>query len=529
MAASETEEQKSTKLPTASSTFLAPKAAPAMMKDGMRLKQEEDPAEKKRRADIRRVLIQQARDNYAALAPLADTRYAQQLQGLETGVADYLSRYKYEAYDGREPIVLNPDQFGTGRALGLDARTTVKKMLEQRGVDAPKDVVSDLAGHMSSMYESKFGVFGSTQNAEVRDFESGSGKKYHVMVPSSDSIGPNRVPGMPYTDNIDFINRHESWHMKDPWYNLSQFPKETVDTASVGFSPPYLSADEDTREAYSMITRKEALADIAAVGDMMRERNANSYKILNQVTAWRESNPGDDAHITTPVLNGFKKEIERIGFGKFMQMSESDVQEFYHGVVEKYGLNAQTVKYAADYENGSKEERRKLLADAGSDPEMKKALEFLKHKNADPVDPEQAPMTNSDEKVQKALDAYNPYKQLLDKAFEQGNKITPETLIRAHRDMADDLLAKANEEDARRKNLGQSPNPLYRLEIAKLQRVFNDTVQYSDYVELNKQRGVTIEEVEPGLQQLSKAAVSGETAQASVPGKKGGRPPSPAG
>ncbi|MEZ0225779.1 MAG: hypothetical protein ACAH83_14585 [Alphaproteobacteria bacterium] len=519
MAAAGQEEQKGTTQPAASSTFLGPKPAPA------RPKQEEDPAEKKRRADIRKVLIQQARDNYAALAPTADTRYAQQLQALETGVSDYLSRYKYEAYDGRQPIVLNPDQFGVGRALGMDARATVRKMLEQRGVDAPKDAVSDLAAHMSSTYESKFGFFGSTQNAEVRDFDAGSGKKYHVMVPSSGSIGPNRVPGMPYSDNIEFINRHEAWHMKDAWYDLSKFPKDTQDTAAVGFSAPYLSADYDTREAYSMITRKEALSDIAAVGDMMRERHVNSYKMLNQVTAWREASPGDDAHITTPVLNGFKKEIERIGFGKFMKMSEADAQEFYHGVVEKYGMNEQSVKYAADYENASKDERRKLLADAGSDPEMKKALEFLKYRNAEPTNPDAA-MTNSDEKTQQTLDAYNPYKQLLDKAFEKGNKITPETLIRAHRDMADDLLAKADDEDARRKNLGQSPNPLYRLELAKLQRVFNDTVQYSDYVELNKQRGVTIEEVEPGLQQLTKPAAGSDPSQASVPARKGGKTPS---
>jgi hypothetical protein len=523
MATPEPEEQKGNKPPAASSTFLAPKSAPAMMKGA----RQDDEAEKKRRIEIRKVLIQQARDNYASIAPQSDTRYGQQLQALETGVSDYLSRYKYEAYDGRKPIVLSPDQFGAGRALGLDARTTVRKLLEQRGVDAPKDAVSDLAAHMSTMYESKFGIFGSTQSAEVRDFDTGSGNRNYVMVPSSPSIGPNRVPGMSYSDNIEFINRHESWHMKDPWYNLSDFSKETVDTASVGFSAPYLAADEDTRAAYSMITRKEALSDIAAVGDMMRERHVNSYKILNQVIAWRESSPGDDAHITTPVLNGFKKEIERIGFGRFMKMGEAEVQEFYHGVVEKYGLNAQTVKYAADYDNASKDEKRKLLADAGADPEIKKALEFLKYRNAEPVNPETAPMTNSDEKVQQALDAYNPYKQLVDKAFELGSKITPETLLRAHREMADDLLARADEEDARRKNLGQSPNPLYRLEMAKLQRVLNDTVQYSDYVELNRQRGVTIEDVEPGLQQLSKVPSGDATQAAGV--KKGGRTPSPAG
>jgi hypothetical protein len=114
---------------------------------------------------------------------------------------------------------------------------------------------------------------------------------------------------------------------------------------------------------------------------------------------------------------------------------------------------------------------------------------------------------------------------LLDRAFALGGKITPETLIKAHRDMAEQLLGQATAEDAATKKLGKSPDPLYRLEIAKLQQTFVETVQSTDYVEVNKKRNVAIEEVEPGLSRFATPVMAPEAAAPAVREGQGGPAP----
>src|SRR3954470_16561276 len=100
MAAAGSEEQES-KVPAASSTFLAPKQK---AEEPARSRQDDETqAEKKRRADIRKEMLRYAQGNFDTLGPLASTGYAQQLQTLETDVKGYLSRYSYDAYDGRQP------------------------------------------------------------------------------------------------------------------------------------------------------------------------------------------------------------------------------------------------------------------------------------------------------------------------------------------------------------------------------------------------------------------------------------------
>lgn len=510
-----------TKAPPAPSVFMPP----AQKQEPPPKRPDQDAAkqEKQRRIDIRKALIAQARDKYGDLSAQGATAYGEQLRAMETGVNQYIANSGYQALKGREAIVLNPDDYSVGRALGLDSKEIVRRMLEQRGVEAPKDALADIAAGMNRGYESRFGVVSRTQDAGVRDFDGKDGKRPYVMAPASDNIGPNRVPGMSYADNMEFINRHESWHIKDSWYDLSHLNRETVATARAGFASNYIANSEEAQEAYSLISRKEAIADISAIGDMMRDRKSNSYQLLNQVVDWRLSRTEDDTHTSAPVLKGMKAEIDKMGFGNFMKMSEDQVHNFYHDVVEKYGMSPGAVANAANYAEASKADKAQMLKEQGSDPDMKKAMEFLSHENSKPASDE---TFRNEGDIKKKLDAYDPKPALLDRAFEIGKKITPETLILAHHEMADALFGQATDADAQARRLGQAPNPLYRLEMAKLQETFVEAVQTTDYVEANRKKGVAIEEVEPALEKL--AAPAGDGGLAIVrPVKKPAQKPAP--
>ena len=513
------QDDASTKTPPASSVFLPP-----AQKEPPVLKRPESEAklERQRRSDIRKILIAQARDKYADLSAQGATAYGEQLRAMETGVNQYLSNSGYQGLSGREAIVLNPDDFSLGRALGFDSKEIVRRMLEQRGVEAPKDAVADIAAGMNRGYESKFGVVARTQDAGVRDFDAKGEKRPYVMAPSSDNIGPNRVPGMSYADNMEFINRHETWHIKDSWYDLSHLDRETVATVRGGFASNYIANSDEAQEAFSLISRKEAISDISAIGDMMRDRKANSYQVLNQVIDWRQSRTEDDTHTSVPVLKGMKAEIEKMGFGNFMKMTEDQVHTFYHDVTEKYGMSPEAVADAANYAEASREDRKQMLAEKGSDPEMKKAMEFLSHQKSASSDE----TFRHEDDIKKKIDAYEPKQALLDRAFEIGTKITPETIILAHHEMADALFHQATDADVAARRLGQTPNPLYRLEMAKLQETFVEVVQQTDYVEANRKRGVVIEEVEPALEKLAAPATDGGLATAR-PLKKSAQKPAP--
>jgi hypothetical protein len=157
------------------------------------------------------------------------------------------------------------------------------------------------------------------------------------------------------------------------------------------------------------------------------------------------------------------------------------------------------VRLAAAYDNASPEDKQVLRQQGKDNPDMQKALEFMNYKNRGST-PEE-PLTAEEAALKTKVDAYGKaaQKELLDRAFKLGQKITPETIVEAHRQMEDALLTRAETEDKARARAGKPPNPLYRMELAKLQQVYVTTVQTTNYIKVNANLGVDIREAEPAL------------------------------
>jgi hypothetical protein len=461
--------------------------APALTQPVRKSLQDGTP-DKKRRDEINARILDRARTDFGEMVPLTATAYARQLQQMQDDINAYLARNNYKAYENRTAIVLNPEEFTALRAIGMTDFDAVKKMLERQGVTAGnqsvRDIVAGIGSDRPTPLGSKFGVAGFfTQSAKVKE-NAGTGpngENVWVVVPMSNNVSPNDVPGLSYSDNIDFINRHEAWHVKDSRYDMTKFSREVEEAASVGWAPEFLGASAEGREAYAMIYRREALADVGALGDMIRDRKLTSFKAIDAVIDWREGNYEDEMHGSGPVLRGLKREIEKLGggnlkagFTKFQAMPEAETQEFYYKVVEKYGISPDVVKKAAEYDNASDGDKERMRAQAVKDPLTKKALEFLSSMKVR----ERPEEIKEDERARKEIDDYRPGKDLLRKAVAQpGKLITPASLMAAHRLMEDELREKAQKDPK---------NPVYPLKMAKLQRVFINMVMNTDYYEMNK-------------------------------------------
>jgi hypothetical protein len=460
---------------------------------------EEAKAERRRREGIRDALLAQAREKFGQETP-PTTGYTQQLQQLETGVNDYLKRNP--ALNSRV-VVLNPDEFDVAQALGIPSREAVRQMLKRQGVDAEAPMLAGLAGHMSYGFDTKFGISGTAQDAET-ELNVGAAKT-SVIVPNSSHADPNPVAGFSYRDNIEFFNRHETWHVKDSWYDKNKFSRP-AQALALEWNAEALSSNPEAREAFAMQLRKEALGDVGAIGDMIRE-SKKPISAIDNLVAYRKADPFDTLHLSSPVLEGMKRDIEVMGVEKFRRMSEKQVREFYHGTVEKYGMTGNAVKRALDID-ALQDNGLRAKAASSPDPDTQKAVAFVKLKNADPApEPSDIPLTPAQEKVKAELERYNPARLLEGKAFAAAGKITPETLVAAYSVLSEELRQKA---------LKNPDSELYPLEMTKLQQGFVDMVRTTDYVAINRRHGYDIEKDLPEQLQ-SKFAVPAKVENPAIP------------
>ena len=448
-------------------------------------------AERKRRADIREALLADARDRFATLAPLANTGYAAQLDGMQRDLNAYLKRNP--SFNGRT-VVLHPDEFDAATAIGIGPRDAIRGMLSRQGIDADPNMLASIANHMKFGYESKFGLSGYTQDAETQPNVGTGADKAYVVIPNSNHADANPVPGLAYKDNIDFFNNHEGWHTKDSWYDMTKFSPQ-AQAASMEWNPDALTSTE-AREAFAMQTRKEALGDVGSIGDMIRSDRTRTTDIITNVANWRRQDPFDVQHLSAPVLEGLKADIDKMGIAAFRKLDEQHVRAFYHDVVEKYGMNEKSVKRALDYDCADDTNRRNM--EQLRDPDAQKGVAFARMKNADPAaEDADIPLTADQQRAKSSLDKYNPAKALEDRAFKLHGKITPATFIEAYGQL---------EEELRQKALREPSNALYPLQMTKLQESFVDIVKRTDYVAINRRHGVTIEDQEPGLTRFSAPA-----------------------
>ncbi|MDE1153425.1 MAG: hypothetical protein PW788_12885 [Micavibrio sp.] len=474
-------------LPQAADTAKLPSMTPAQA------------AELTRRVRITTTLVTDAQKKFVTLSQQAETSYSKDLvkQGKQLEgrlAADPQAKAK-------TVTVLDPNRFDAGVALGVSPVLLVRDLLGEKGIEASGPDLIAMTAHMASQQPYRYGIQMYTQDPLTIPDASTDKNGACVIVPSSDH-SPYLVPGFTYNQRLSFINRHEGWHCLD-----DRYPTAPVGQ-SIGLQGRPIAdvlADKELMQTIANQTRKEALADVGALGDMIRFEGA-SLDVLDAASTWRAANPHDILHISSPVIDAFKAHVAAYGIENFRKLPDNVAAEFYYGAVEEAGHTAKSVEYSLLYEATSRREQMAVRAKLDKEPEFHKALKYHQiYMRAEPAQADPAaPLTTAENAVYQQVRAYNGFQALDAKAFELDGKITPASLIHAYGQLQEGLLAKlkADPENAATPAL-----------MTKLQQSLLYGITRMDYVAANARHGVDIVKQEPSLAAFAKPADAGKAPQ----------------
>lgn len=447
--------------------------------------------EQERRDNIRIAMLQRAQRDFARLAALARTSYSTQIDSLEMALNNYI--VAHDATVHSRAAILDPAQFDVGIALGMTPQQTVAQMLTLERVPVTRDRVMYTMGKIAIPYDTRLGVPGYTQDPAAISNFTGQEPDICIIVPTSDHALVTDIPGLSHADEIVFINRHEEWHCKDNIFNLRHMTQEELGK----ITPGLLADNVDNRpmlELFSTFYKKEALGDVGAVGDMVR-KDGYSLDIIDSILTWRQDNPDDIQHLSSPVLRELKRRIMAMGRPAFRAMDDHAAEALYVDIVREKGMSARSLEVNIRFEKADAVGRRAWLEQAKTDPEVEKAIDFISYYRRTPVDNRPTGELSADERaLAEQIMQWNPFMQLENRAFALSRKITPSSLVQAYGLLQDELRAE------------MLANPDNKLTIAKmtaLQKTFSWQVQTTDYVEANELRGVDITKAERGLRQFA--------------------------
>jgi hypothetical protein len=473
--------------------------------------------EQMRRLSIREDLLKAARENFDDIIGTAETRYSRDLAALTVSLNAYL---KDDPGENAGAIYLDPAKFDAAMALGFEETAAIGRVLKRQGLNLDPEVFDDQvsllvnAGNTMEKYESRFGINIYSHGAvSMRDI--GVATPTNVILPATDHAMTTPVPGFTPKENEDFINRHEGWHAKDKKYTLKGMPglPDDVQDQIASFKIESIANSAEVRAAYVSRHRDEILADVGALGDMIRA--GKDPKVIDTVSAWRKSDPDDDRHMSVQGLDGLKLEMRKMGLGNFRKLNDRAAKQFYYDVVEQYGIDEAALKAAAEYELAEydDEKRAAMVGEAKVNPAVAKGLAFAGLVGAAAVRAadEGNPLKPGEDVIKDALQKWDAMQALQDRAFRDSGRITPATMVKAYATVSDDLKAAME---------GDPDNHLIDLKMSKLKTTFLETVPKMDYVEANKRFGVDIVELEPALEKYKPATKS--ATRLAVPPKPGG-------
>jgi hypothetical protein len=445
--------------------------------------------EQTRRNSIRDTLLAQAQKEYPSLLNGAQTSYSGDLEGLQRKVNHYLKTEGNRFHS--QVVFIDPAKLDTGMAIGLTPSSAVGSILGAQGVNSDKATVDDAASKMTKAIFTKFGGITYTQDPTAFTNNQG-GLQACVVVPSSDHalMEEANIPALSAQDRAKFINKHESWHCIDDQFTTRHLDQKELEKVNMN-DLKSIANNKAASDLVAIQSQKEAFADAGAVGEMIRE-GGYDLRLLDSVSQWRKDRPADIIHLSTPVLEGMKKEINEMGgISKFREMDEKQAKEFYYQVVDKYGLTGKGFRAALKYETGNPLQKLGYKIDALGDSEVRRGLELRDYVNRTPgqtVAP--TPTAAEVEQVRN----YDAQAQLEQRAFENGRKITPVTMAQAYTQIQEELRAQMK---------AHPESMLYAEQMTKLQQSFTTNVKTMDYVEANSRFGVDIVKEDAALASFS--------------------------
>ncbi len=440
--------------------------------------------EEARRARINAALMQQARREVLKLNNRGS--YSQELDGLQDRLTRFLKSDRANIHN--RVLVIDPGKFDVAMALGFSAPQAVRLLLTEQKLTPTGEMAETVAGKAAAPYAFRYGVQTFSQDPFAMMNTSRTHPAACVIVPSSDHALTIDIRGLNAREQVNFTNRHEGWHCLDDKYTLRSFDPKKLAAVPQGTLMSKI-ANLTALGVFAMEYRKEAVADVGAIGDMIRQDGYDTG-LIDKIVAWRMRYPNDIQHLSAPVLHGFKAKIDEMGIDAFHRLDDAAAKQLYFDVTDQYGMSARSLQINLKLEKGTVPERLQWLEAAKTDPEAAKAIDFFQYYWQKPADPGAGPLSSAEIKLAGALRSWNAAQLLEDRAFKDSGRITPVTLAAAYGALQDELHAHTRSDPR---------NPLYAAQMTKLQESFVWRVQDTDYVEANLKRGVDIVAADPAL------------------------------
>lgn len=444
-----------------------------------------------RHAFISAVLINDARERYPELADSAATDYSKKLKVVQDSLSRYLAGGQVKMHSAI--VIMDPAKIDVAVALSVPVRAAIEYELVKKGAQPGKNAAQTGARQALTPFKAESGVTTYTQNPSAfPNFLNEEEAQPCLIIPVSDHSAPFDIPGLSHTQKLEMINTHEGWHCLDTHYRMTQTQIDALasgdanDLEQILTSPLLLSAA-------STVHHKETLADVAALGDMVRHGQDTS--LIDRIIDWRTSHAqGDYLHYSSPALAALKEKISEMGTEAFRKLSFDDARDLYFAITDAEALSPTRLQVMALYVMGDSTVRSMLQESAAEEPDIARGLAYAEQMVKPAAAPQPlkdiiAAFAPPDQELRQKLLAWRPLDVLEKTAMEKGGKITPETLIRAYGSLQNEL----------HRDLSGSEERLAREKMTLLKGIFTRYVRSVDYVAVNARYGVDIEQAESTL------------------------------
>lgn len=461
-----------------------------------------------RRNEIRSILIMDAQMRYPELAEKAQNAYSQELKTLQTQLTDYLKRGDTAMHNAI--VILDPAKIDVAVAIGVPLAMVIQHEALKHGKLPDGSLANSAAPNAAQTFRAESGVTTYTQNPSAYPNMDNAEAQPCLIIPASDHAYPFTIPGFTHAQKIEFTNTHEGWHCLDSRYRMTAEQMEALKKGNPN-SATELATSPNLLIAAAVIHHKETVADVAALGDMVRR--GHGTELIDHAIRWRQENVRSDyLHYSVPALQALKAEITSQGIDAFRAQSADAARDTYFRITDENALNPQRLQAMALYVAGSPEVRTLLSGAAAEIPDIAKGIAYAQEvlKPAPAQQPMRdiiAALTPPDMALRQALVDWKPLDKLEQTAFAHGGKLTPETLVHAYGTMQTDLHRELTGEDPR----------LAREKMTLLKGIFTRYLRTVDYVAANEKFGVDIEAAEQQTIARVRAVVAAAQAARAAP------------
>lgn len=430
---------------------------------------------------VQAALQDAARSKFTDLVRAADPAgYGARLGRLEDRLNDYLKRFGHDNKRHNSVIILNPAEIDMHVILDGDLGQMIRSRVAARHSSIHDDRIAFIVPQLKDTMVTAGGTGTFTQAPQASMQKADTERAACVIIPAPEHDKPYSIPGLTVREMEDYLNTHEGWHCIDGRYATDDEDKQALNAVK---NLREMQGNTAAQRALAAINLQEGLADVGAVGDMIRA--GASPALLRHVIAWRAGpTEMDTEHNTVAVLQALEKHIKTAGLEAFRKIDDTAARQLYFKLTDDNGLTQPRLQAALDHLFGS------AAAPAAGSPLQtyynRRLGEISAMLDRGGFTPAPADAEQKGERILRGLGEWDARQALEGEAMRQRGEITVESLVYAYSHLKQRLqrdLATASGVTAEVKH-----EQLSRLRI---ELVLMATEAY-DFTAANRAHGVTL-------------------------------------